>query len=80
MHCFFCCCNDRDTIGYPYWFVRFFFQFLYYVLVVTAALTQVYNPRPSRLFGVFIAVISMALIFISLEIMQAVQDWRRYLR
>ncbi|KAF9273734.1 hypothetical protein BGZ88_003550 [Linnemannia elongata] len=69
-----------DTIGYPYWFVRFFFQFLYYVLVVTAALTQVYNPRPSRLFGVFIAVIGMALIFISLEIMQAVQDWRRYLR
>ncbi|KAG0058827.1 hypothetical protein BGZ90_004758 [Linnemannia elongata] len=69
-----------DTIGYPYWFVRFFFQFLYYVLVVTAALTQVYNPRPSRLFGVFIAVIGMALIFISLEIMQAVQDWRRYFR
>ncbi|KAF9322324.1 hypothetical protein BGZ91_004369 [Linnemannia elongata] len=69
-----------DTIGYPYWFVRFFFQFLYYVLVVSAALTQVYNPRPSRLFGVFIAVIGMALIFISLEIMQAVQDWRRYLR
>ncbi|KAF9548030.1 hypothetical protein EC957_007313 [Mortierella hygrophila] len=29
-----------DTIGYPYWFVRFFCQFVYYVLVVTAALTQ----------------------------------------
>ncbi|KAG9063127.1 hypothetical protein KI688_004727 [Linnemannia hyalina] len=69
-----------DTIGYPYWFVRFFCQFVYYVLVVTAALTQVYNPRPSRLYGVFIAVIAMAVIFITLEIMQAIQDWKRYLR
>ncbi|KAF9140196.1 hypothetical protein BGX30_006901 [Mortierella sp. GBA39] len=69
-----------DTIGYPYWFVRFFCQFFYYMLVVTAALTQVYNPRPSRLYGVFIAIIAMAFIFIMLEIMQAVQDWKRYLR
>ncbi|KAF9156447.1 hypothetical protein BG015_005171 [Linnemannia schmuckeri] len=69
-----------DTIGYPYWFVRFLCQFFYYMLVVTAALTQVYNPRPSRLFGVFIAIITMAGIFILLEVMQAIQDWRRYFR
>ncbi|KAF9127518.1 hypothetical protein BGW39_005819, partial [Mortierella sp. 14UC] len=68
-----------DTIGFPYWFVRFFCQFFYYVLVVTAALTQVYNPQPSDLFGVFIAIIAMGIMFIALEIMQLVQDWRRYL-
>ncbi|KAG0220293.1 hypothetical protein BGX33_003553 [Mortierella sp. NVP41] len=67
-----------DTIGYPYWLVRFFCQFVYYALVVTAALTQVYNSEPSRLSGVFIAVIAMAAVFLWLEVLQAIQGGRRY--
>ncbi|KAK3841445.1 MAG: hypothetical protein J3R72DRAFT_445496 [Linnemannia gamsii] len=68
-----------DTIGFPYWFVRFFCQLFYYVLVVTAAITQVYNVQPSRLYGVFIAIIAMGIIFVILEILQLLQNWKRYL-
>ncbi|KAG0365991.1 hypothetical protein BGX24_003885, partial [Mortierella sp. AD032] len=68
-----------DTIGFPYWFVRFFCQLFYYVLVVTAAITQVYNVQPSRLYGVFIAIIAMGIMFVILEILQLLQNWKRYL-
>ncbi|KAK3828024.1 MAG: hypothetical protein J3Q66DRAFT_321640, partial [Benniella sp.] len=32
-----------NTIGYKYWLVRFFWQFIFYVLVVVAVLMQVYD-------------------------------------
>ncbi|KAG0278698.1 hypothetical protein BGZ95_003378, partial [Linnemannia exigua] len=67
-----------ETIGFPYWFVRFFFQFIYYVLVVTAAIMQVYDARPSKLYGVFIAIITMGILFAILEVLQLLQSVKRY--
>ncbi|KAF9120455.1 biogenesis of lysosome- organelles complex 1 subunit 2 [Mortierella sp. 14UC] len=69
-----------ETIGFAYWFVRFFFQFVYYTLIVAAALLQVYSEEPSKLFGVFVAIITMGSLFVFLEILQAIQDRTRYYR
>ncbi|KAF9902913.1 biogenesis of lysosome- organelles complex 1 subunit 2 [Linnemannia zychae] len=68
-----------ETIGFPYWLLRFFCQFMYYALVVTAALVQVYSPHPSRLYRVFIVIIAMGTIFVVLQIFQMVQNWKCYL-
>ncbi|KAK3841446.1 MAG: hypothetical protein J3R72DRAFT_156311 [Linnemannia gamsii] len=69
-----------ETIGFAYWFPRFFFQFIYYVLIVTAALAQVYSSQPSKLFGVFVAIITMGCLFIYSEILQMFQGRTRYSR
>ncbi|KAG0262666.1 hypothetical protein BGZ95_003972 [Linnemannia exigua] len=42
-----------ETIGFKYWFLQFFFQFIYYALVVTAALYQVFILHVGPL-GLFI--------------------------
>ncbi|KAF8921775.1 hypothetical protein BGZ58_003869, partial [Dissophora ornata] len=67
-----------NTIGYWYWFTRYVFQCCFYLLVLTAALMQVYYPMPSRLVGVFIAIIFMALNFLWLEFVQARRSPRCY--
>ncbi|KAG0264912.1 hypothetical protein BGZ95_003468 [Linnemannia exigua] len=68
-----------ETIGFVYWSLRFFCQCIYYILVVTAALAQVYSPTPSKLYGVFVAIIIIGLAFIFLEILQAIPDFKRYI-
>ncbi|KAF9351278.1 hypothetical protein BGX26_010668 [Mortierella sp. AD094] len=68
-----------NTIGFTYWLVRFVFQCLFYALVVIAALMQVYaKDYPNQLVGVFIAIIVMAVVFLWLEILQAVRSMHRY--
>ncbi|KAF8929255.1 hypothetical protein BGZ58_009079 [Dissophora ornata] len=67
-----------STIGFWYWSVRFFSQFCFYASVTIAAIMQVYYPQPSQLFGLFVAIIAMAAIFIWLELLQAVRSFRRY--
>ncbi|KAK3809504.1 MAG: hypothetical protein J3Q66DRAFT_354065 [Benniella sp.] len=67
-----------NTIGYWYWFVRFLFQGCFYMMVVTAAFMQVYWDHPSRLSGLFWAIIVMAIVFLWLELRQAVGSFKRY--
>ncbi|KAF9344404.1 hypothetical protein BGX26_004418, partial [Mortierella sp. AD094] len=67
-----------NTIGFTYWLVRFVFQLIFYVLVITAALMQVHDPdHVSQLIGLFIAIIVMALAFLWLELLQAVRSVHR---
>ncbi|KAG9320090.1 hypothetical protein KVV02_003902 [Mortierella alpina] len=71
-----------NTIGYAYWAFRFFFQCVFYVLVFVAALLQVYheNVRRTQLKGVFVAIIAMGAVFLWLELLQAIKDFKRYRR
>ncbi|KAF9938852.1 hypothetical protein BGZ67_010328 [Mortierella alpina] len=69
-----------NTIGFTYWLYRFFFQCIYYLLVLTAVFTQVYSSsQGSYLFGVFVAIIVLSVIFLWLELVQMFHDWRRFL-
>ncbi|KAF9927301.1 hypothetical protein BGZ67_007565, partial [Mortierella alpina] len=69
-----------NTIGYAYWATRFFFQCVFYVLVVVATLLQVYHEHVGReqLAGVFITIIVVAAVFLWLELLQAVKNFARY--
>lgn len=69
----------RNTIGFTYWLVRFVCQCVYYILILFAALMQVYHSDSILvLVGVFVAITTMAAIFIWLEILQALQSWSKY--
>ncbi|KAF9957551.1 hypothetical protein BGZ72_001696 [Mortierella alpina] len=69
-----------NTIGFTYWLYRFFFQCIYYLLVLTAVFLQVYSSsQGSTLFGVFIAIIVLSVIFLWLELVQLFHNWRRFL-
>ncbi|KAG0266836.1 hypothetical protein BGZ95_002985 [Linnemannia exigua] len=68
-----------ETIGFMYWFLRFFYQCIYYILIIIAVLAQVYLPEPSNLYGVFIVIIIIGLAFVFFEIMQAISNSRRYI-
>ncbi|KAF9083328.1 hypothetical protein BGX23_011573 [Mortierella sp. AD031] len=67
-----------NTIGFPYWAVRFNFQCVFYTMVVTASLIQVYDPQPGPQIGLFIAIIVAAVLFLWLELLQAIHSWSRY--
>ncbi|KAF8940294.1 hypothetical protein BGZ58_007066 [Dissophora ornata] len=67
-----------NTIGFWYWFVRFSFQCCFYALVIIASIMQVYYPEPSKLVGIFIAIIVMAIVFLWLELQQAIHSWSQY--
>ncbi|KAF9975234.1 hypothetical protein BGZ75_000589, partial [Mortierella antarctica] len=69
-----------NTIGYGYWAFRFFFQCVFYVLVFAAALLQVYHENVGRtqLKGVFVAIIVMGAVFLWLELLQAIKNFKRY--
>ncbi|KAG0309161.1 hypothetical protein BGZ98_004907 [Dissophora globulifera] len=67
-----------NTIGFWYWFVRFFFQCCFYALVAIASILQVYYPEPSKLVGLFIAIIVMSAGFVWLELLQAIRSVARY--
>ncbi|KAG0325761.1 hypothetical protein BGZ99_000206 [Dissophora globulifera] len=67
-----------STIGFWYWFVRFIFQCCLYAMIIIASIMQVYYPAPSKLAGLFIAIIAMSAIFLWLEMLQAVRGYSRY--
>ncbi|KAG0007492.1 hypothetical protein BGZ80_004599 [Entomortierella chlamydospora] len=70
-----------NTIGFSYWLFRFLCQCCYYVLVIVAAISQVYLVNPKNLIGVFGAIVVMAAVFVWLEIVQAMQQgWKKYTR
>ena len=68
----------RNTIGYWYWFGRFVLQSCFYVMVVTASLMQVYSENPSQLYGLFLAIIVIASVFLWLELRQILTSVKRY--
>ncbi|KAI7819400.1 hypothetical protein BC939DRAFT_460144 [Gamsiella multidivaricata] len=57
-----------NTIGHAYWRVRFYSEFIFYMLVLGAVTIQVYGriPRVS-LFSAYIAIIVMASVFLMLK-------------
>ncbi|KAI8601419.1 hypothetical protein EDD21DRAFT_108105 [Dissophora ornata] len=67
-----------NTIGYSYWLFRFLWQCFYYLLVLVAVFMQVYSDQQESLFGVFIAIIVLAAIFLWLELLQAIHSPSRY--
>ncbi|KAG0201846.1 hypothetical protein BGX28_005446 [Mortierella sp. GBA30] len=69
-----------NTIGFMYWSTRFFFQFIFYILVTTAALMQVYHHGLAQrdLVGIFISIIVFGAVFLWFELLQAVKNWSRY--
>lgn len=70
--------SSRNTFARSYWLARFTFQCLYYVLVLTTTLLQVYSSRPSDLTGAFIAIIVYSSVFLCLEVIQFVKGKRDY--
>ncbi|KAF9955238.1 hypothetical protein BGZ70_010304, partial [Mortierella alpina] len=71
-----------NTIGYKYWAVRFASQCMYYLLVVSAALLQIYHKNVGRtqMAGVFIAILPVGVIYLWLELLQAIKDFKKYIR
>ncbi|KAF9574330.1 hypothetical protein EC968_006837 [Mortierella alpina] len=71
-----------NTIGYAYFAFRFFFQCVFYTLVFVAALLQVYHENVKRvqLGGVFVAIIVVGAVFLWLELLQALKNFKRYRR
>ncbi|KAG0092375.1 hypothetical protein BGZ93_009271 [Podila epicladia] len=55
-----------NTIGHAYWLVRFYFELLFYMLVLGSVIIQVYGRIPrTSLFSVFITIIVMASVFLT---------------
>ncbi|CAO3568804.1 unnamed protein product [Mortierella alpina] len=69
-----------NTIGFSYWLLRFVYQCCYYILIIIAAVLQIYPSEKTILVGIFIAIITLATVFIWLEVVQACHDWRKYHR
>lgn len=69
----------RNTFGFVLWMARFSVQCVYYLLIILSAFLQVYYDQPSDLFGVFVAIALLAAIFLWLEFLQCVKNWRRYI-
>ncbi|KAG9064361.1 hypothetical protein KI688_003549 [Linnemannia hyalina] len=67
-----------NKIGYKYWLMRFFFQCLYYVLVLTTVFLQVYNDQGNNMAGLFVAIMAFAGIFLWLELIQLIRDKKGY--
>ncbi|KAF8970263.1 hypothetical protein BGZ46_010537 [Entomortierella lignicola] len=57
-----------NTFGYKYWLIRFLFQCIYYILILTVVFMQVYNPEDPKF--IFIAIIVFSGTFLWLEALQ----------
>ncbi|KAF9177975.1 hypothetical protein BGZ51_008230, partial [Haplosporangium sp. Z 767] len=68
-----------NTIGFRYCMVRFVTQCCYYALVLMVVFLQVYGSYHGTLFGIFIAIAILSTIFLWLELLQLIADWRHYL-
>lgn len=62
-----------------FWFVRFFYQCIYYILVLLAVFMQVYNHEHFVLTWVFILISTFACGFLCLEVIQLFHNPRRYI-
>ena len=51
----------RNRLGFMFWFVRFFFQCFYYVLILLAVFMQVYSHEHFALTWVFILISMFAI-------------------
>ncbi|KAF9177073.1 hypothetical protein BGZ50_009240, partial [Haplosporangium sp. Z 11] len=68
-----------NTIGFKYCMVRFVTQCCHYALVLVVVFLQVYGGYHGTLFGIFIAIAALSTIFLWLELIQLIADWRHYL-
>ncbi|KAF9938666.1 hypothetical protein BGZ67_010566, partial [Mortierella alpina] len=69
-----------NTIGFRYWSFRFTFQLIFYILVIVAALLQVFRHElyTAHVTAVFISIIVFGVIFLWLELLQAIKHGKRY--
>ncbi|KAG0075974.1 hypothetical protein BGZ90_009281 [Linnemannia elongata] len=67
-----------NTIGFKYWLVRFLCQCVFYILVLVTVFIQVYSSSHPILTPVYIAIISVASIFIWLELLQLINEKKKY--
>ncbi|KAF9133430.1 hypothetical protein BGW39_009741 [Mortierella sp. 14UC] len=67
-----------NTIGFKYWLVRFLCQCCFYILVLATVFIQVYSSSHPVLTPVYIAIISVASIFLWLEFLQLVNEKKKY--
>ncbi|KAG0313139.1 hypothetical protein BGZ97_010492 [Linnemannia gamsii] len=67
-----------NTIGFKYWLVRFLCQCCFYMLVLATVFIQVYSSSHPALTPVYIAIISVASIFIWLELLQFINEKKKY--
>ncbi|KAG0209287.1 hypothetical protein BGX33_005713 [Mortierella sp. NVP41] len=67
-----------NTIGFKYWLVRFLCQCCFYMLVLATVFIQVYSSSHPALTPVYITIISVAGIFIWLELLQLLNEKRKY--
>ncbi|KAF9397634.1 hypothetical protein BGZ94_006250, partial [Podila epigama] len=63
-----------NTFGNAYWAFRFIFQCIFYLLVLTLSLLQVYYPKPANFFGISVAIIAFSAIFLWLEFQQFLRN------
>ncbi|KAG0308231.1 hypothetical protein BGZ98_008572 [Dissophora globulifera] len=68
-----------NTFASSNWLPRFIFQCLYYILVLTVTLLQVYSDQPENLKSAFVAIIAYSSVFLWLELIQFMKGWRSYL-
>ncbi|ORZ26395.1 hypothetical protein BCR41DRAFT_221977 [Lobosporangium transversale] len=59
--------------------MRFIWQCIYYLLILTTMFMQVYSPEPSLLLGLFAVISGFAVVFLLLELIQCLHDPQRYL-
>ncbi|KAF9181396.1 hypothetical protein BGZ50_005524 [Haplosporangium sp. Z 11] len=60
-----------NTTGYYQWLFRFFWQFLFYVLVLAAIFVQVYGDHESTFEGLFISIAVASVLFLWLEVLSS---------
>ncbi|KAF9564108.1 hypothetical protein EC968_004639 [Mortierella alpina] len=69
-----------NTIGFWYWSFRFTFQLIFYILVIAAALLQVFRDElhKAHITAVFASIIIFGVAFLWLELLQAIKHGKRY--
>ncbi|CAO3573177.1 unnamed protein product [Mortierella alpina] len=68
-----------NTIGFKYWMTRFLCQCCFYALVLTAVFMNIYDNHRFAPAGIFIAILISSSLFLWLEILQMIRDFKRYL-
>ncbi|KAG0086381.1 hypothetical protein BGZ92_008181 [Podila epicladia] len=68
-----------NTFASAYWRFRFVSQCLFYLLVLTVTLFQVYYSKPSELYGAYFPIVAFSVIFLWLEFRQFLRNPLRYI-
>lgn len=69
----------RNTFASAYWRFRFVCQCIFYFLVMTVTLVQVYYPKPSELYGAYFPIVVFSVIFLWLEFRQFLRSPLQYI-